>query len=411
MGTQRDVAVSHNSSTAPGQALGYLAQVDYALLLLLLRTDTGDDLAVSLELIDDVAFHSGTATDLIQSKHHIDRHGSLADTSTDVWKSIGNWINHAGDAGELVLLSTTVAPTDSAMSKLRPGEDRSVPEALIALERVSREASGETNRKHYSAFIALPPEKRKSLVERIRVADGVVNASEVTTQLTKCARRSVVPTRQMALVERLRGWWHGRVMQHLQAVARHESDYILIDEVLGRLLEIAQTLRDDDLPFDFWDLPEPTPAEQEAAGTRIFVEQLKLIALGNQRLRQCIYDHNRAYLQRSKWQREKLLRIGELATYDKRIQDEWRRHFTPLTDESVPDQSEEEKCRVAREKFDRLDTSPLPAIRPRTEPGYVANGSLHILADRLKIGWHPDWISHLRSRIAEVEDEIESVVA
>jgi hypothetical protein len=101
--------------------------------------------------------------------------------------------------------------------------------------------------------------------------------------------------------------------------------------------------------------------------------------------------------------------VGELERYDCRLQDEWRRHFTPLTDDDTT--PEEERLAWARETFHRLDTSPLPPIRSEVSAPYVANGSLHMLADRLQIGWHPDWIEHLRRRINEVESGAEDQTA
>ncbi len=72
-------------------------------------------------------------------------------------------------------------------------------------------------------------------------------------------------------------------------------------EIEARLHYISQSLRDDNLPLDFEDLDEPT-ADQVAADDRIFVHQLRLISWHNQRIRQAIYDHNRAFLQRSRWE-------------------------------------------------------------------------------------------------------------
>lgn len=147
-----------------------------------------------------------------------------------------------------------------------------------------------------------------------------------------------------------------------------------------------------------------------AADDRVFVEQLRMIALGSERLRQCIYDHNRAYEQRSRWQREDLLEIGELDFYDARLVDEWRRHFTPLTDDE--NNAEEPTIQAAaRGAFQRLDLSVLPAIRPHVTAGFVGNGSLHMLADRLRIGWHPQWLERLHQLLPDVPGAPQEEVA
>jgi hypothetical protein len=201
-------------------------------------------------------------------------------------------------------------------------------------------------------------------------------------------------------VERLRGWWFPKVYDHLTRVASGQRDRILSGEVEAQLLAVAQQLRDDDLPIDFYDMPEPTQGEV-AEDERVFVHQLRLIALASARLRQCIYDHNRAFAQRSRWEREKLLHVGELKAYETRLKEEWRRYCLPETDDDGEEDEEVIQAK-ARDQFLRLDQSVLPRIRSHVEAEYVGNGSLHILADRLEIGWHPGWLARLRELLPDL---------
>jgi hypothetical protein len=174
-----------------------------------------------------------------------------------------------------------------------------------------------------------------------------------------------------------------------------KSDWIDLAEIEDRLLSIAQSLRDDNLPLDYGNEPEPTKGEVDK-DDRVFVEQLQLILLHHERIRQAVYDHNRALLQRSRWQREQLLAIGELDNCDRRLMEEWRRVFVPLEEPSSDvDISDEEKCRDAQQLYLKLQEHSLPEIRNEVRSGYVPFGSLYILADRLQIGWHPDWIDLL----------------
>ena len=76
--------------SAAGPALGYLAQVDYALWAALERMDQEEDFSVSIETLDDVVFHdpgTGDATQKLQTKHTIDLTRSLSDASGDLWKT------------------------------------------------------------------------------------------------------------------------------------------------------------------------------------------------------------------------------------------------------------------------------------------------------------------------------------
>jgi hypothetical protein len=392
---------------AAGSALGYLAQVDYALLAALERMDDEDDFALSLETLDDIVFHhaeTDDATEKWQSKHTIESNRSLSDASTDLWKTLHNWIVELDDRNaRLVLLA--VANAGSAAAKLRPGEGRDVAAALQALERTARESTSAGNAAYYAAFLALEPSARKAFLERVDVIDGAATAVAMQPALERAVRKSVKLQRRAALVDRLRGWWHKRAIAHLDSVARHQNDRITSAELEEELLEIADSLRDENLPIDVLDMPQPSD-EEVSESDRIFVEQLRLVAMSSERLRKCIYDHNRAFAQRSIWQRDRLLEIGELGRYDQELKEAWERFFLPVGEDDPADEAE--VLRLARERFTELDRSDLAPIRRDVRQGFVARGSLHVIADRLEIGWHPDWLNHLRHRLAEVRDEPDS---
>jgi hypothetical protein len=391
--------------SAAGPALGYLAQVDYALWAVLERMDAEESFSVSIETLDDIVFHdasTGTATELWQNKHSIDGTRSLSDASSDLWKTLHNWIAEPSNAGvRLVLLAT--AKAGPAASNLRVGPDRNVSGALAALERTARESGSKTNKPYYEVFLNLIPEERKALLERVDVIDEVAGVAAIGDGLLRAVRKSVIPRRRAALVERLRGWWHARAITHLNAVAHGRADRITAAEIEEQLLAIADTLRDENLPIDVLDFPRPS--EQEVSeDDRIFVAQLRLVAMGSQRMRKCIYDHNRAFAQRSLWQRDRLLEVGELGRYDAELIEAWERFFVPLSDEPDEEITEEQLKAAALKSFGELDQSDLAPIRRDVHSGFIARGSLHVIADRLEIGWHPQWLDHLKHRLAEATD-------
>lgn len=373
--------------SAAGPALGYLAQVDYALLAALERMDDVDDFALSLETLDDIVFHhaeTDDATEKWQSKHTIDSRRTLSDASTDLWKTLHNWIVEPGEATtRLVLLA--VAPAGAAAGYLRPGQGRDVEAARRVLERTACESTSAANADFYTSFLALDSESRSSLLARIEVIDGTVPAAEIQPALERAVRKSVKPQRRPALVDRLRGWWHQRAIVHLDAVARQRWDRITAGELEGQLLEIADSLRDENLPIDVLGMPSPT-TQEVSDNDRIFVAQLRLVAMASGRLRKCIYDHNRAFAQRSIWQRDRLLELGELGRYDEELKEAWERFFLPVDEESEID--ENEKSRVARARFVDLERSDLATIRRDVRQGWVARGSLHV--NRRSLG---DWLA------------------
>ncbi|RAX14853.1 hypothetical protein DC347_20555 [Pseudarthrobacter sp. AG30] len=395
-----------NRFSAAGSALGYLAQVEYALLIALQRMDTEDSLRLSLETVDDIVFEvGGQPQELWQTKHHVERQGSLGDASPDLWKTLHNWTETSDDRSACFLYSTATPKSGTAASLLGPG--RSSEHVLAARERldvVARAAGNAASADYYTRYLSLNDVQRTGLLNRVVVLGSAATGERITEQLVATVRKTTVQQRRQPLVDRLRGWWHRRTMVHLTKVARGEADWIDIREIEDQLHLIAQLLRDDNLPLDYDNEPEPSP-DEVAGDDRVFVEQLQIILLHHERIRQAVYDHNRAFLQRSRWQREQLLAIGELDSYDRRLMEEWKRVFLPLEEPDGDDVvSDDEKRKFARTTYARLQERTLPEIRAEVRSGYIPLGSLHILADRLQIGWHPDWLNLLKDRIAEVQD-------
>jgi len=109
---------------------------------------------VGIERLDDVSFESGgSALELLQAKHHIDRVASLSDKSADLWKTLRVWSEAAAKdptlpaRTRLALVTTGSAPAESAASLLRPagayaaGHGRD-PKAAAALLETVADAGG-----------------------------------------------------------------------------------------------------------------------------------------------------------------------------------------------------------------------------------------------------------------------------
>ncbi len=399
-------AAGKNKFSAAGPALGYLAQVEYALLIALERMDSDENFRLSLETLDDITFEvEGQPRELWQTKHHVNQQGSLGDASPDLWKTLHNWIQTSTKTPAAhFLFTTTTAGAGTAASLLGPARtSEDVSTAREVLDAVARAAGNASLGDYYTKYLSLDEQERTDLLSQTVVLDAAVVADRITDRLVATVRKATVRQRRLPLVERLRGWWHGRAMKHLTRVALGEVDWIDIQEVEDQLLLIAQSLRDDSLPLDYENDAQPTQSDIDD-DDRIFVEQLQVIMLHHERIRQAVYDHNRAFLQRSRWQREQLLAIGELDAYDRLLIDAWKRVFLPLEEPSGDKEAtDEQKCSNARKLYAKLQERTLPEIRREMRSsGYVPLGSLHIIADRLEIGWHPDWVDVLKHRLAEV---------
>lgn len=86
---------------------------------------------------------------------------------------------------------------------------------------------------HYAKYLDLTQDQRRELLGRVTVLDGAVDAASLTDRLIASVRKATVAQRRVLLVERLRGWWHGRALTHLALIAEGKSDWIELSEAVS----------------------------------------------------------------------------------------------------------------------------------------------------------------------------------
>lgn len=377
---------------AAPSALGYLYQCELALLEVL----RGDDPAnsVSIELLDDIAIEGGQ-TSLMQAKYKVTP-GNITDGSADLWKTLRVWSEGvaAHPNAFLILLTRSTAQAGSIAALLRAGPGRDAELAHTRLVAYATTTTTDSLAKERASFLAVEGPVRIEMVRRILISDEAPDFDDLDGEFASVLRYAAPADRRDALISRIREWWLVRAERHLVEVASGAHPQIEVLEIESRIQDIRDQLAADNLPIDLEDLAAPSD-EDVAADQRPFVMQLRLIALANARIRLAIHDHNRAFAQRARWLREDLIAVGELATYEQRLTDEWERLWLPETDESL-EIAEGEACARGRDVHIGCEQSVVEPIRPKVSAAYVMRGSFQILADELKIGWHHDWVARMQ---------------
>jgi hypothetical protein len=390
--------------SANASALGYFYQARYALLLLL---GADVDAEMSLERFDDIAFErDGTPRELLQTKHQINNTGSLSDASTDLWKTLRVWSEAISDGtikpseAIFTLVSTGRAPGGSAADKLRPHtaqQQRDVAAALEAIRKVPQSSTSTSNKPAYDAFQALTPEQQHALVNNIYILDSSPNILDTKDQILEKLKFSTRRQFLNHVYERVEGWWFDRVVRHL---SKRSSDPILYRELLAQINDVQEEYFEDNLPIEF--LRAIAPEESELSEEqRIFIQQLRLVTVGEPRIRRAINDYYRAFEQRSKWVREDLLDVGELEEYEEHLIDEWERLHEAMKEDLPEEASEELLQREGKALFNLFDSHKEIHIRVRCTQPYVMRGSFHILANKLRIGWHAEFLTRLSALLAK----------
>jgi len=390
-------------SAAPS-ATGYLFQCRYALLESLRRLRKNENFAVSVETLDDVVFEtSGEAVDLLQTKHHLARTADLTDASPDIWKTLRVWCEYLENRSipedsTFFLITTSSAPEGSAAYYLRIGESRDVIRAIERLNATAESSINKTNTPAYKVFRNLSAEKKRNFLEAVIVLDNAPVISDIDGLLKEELFHAVEPKFLDSFVSRIEGWWFRRVINHL---ASNASEPILSEELLAEEGRLREQFKRDNLPVD--DDIMNTAVDASGYQDRMFVHQLRLIEVSNRRIFYAIRDYFRAFEQRSKWVREDLLFVGELDRYEDRLVEEWERLFEIMKDELGDSEAEKARKRAAQTLYKWVETGTHRSIRAGVTEPCIARGTYQILADKLRVGWHPEFLERLKQLLEPQE--------
>jgi hypothetical protein len=378
---------------AAPSALGYAYQAEAALVELVRRAKVEPATKLTIERYDDVAFETdGRPRELLQTKHHIRGVGNLGDRSRDLWRTLRAWVDAIRSGGATLpgatfsLLTTATAPDGSAARLLRP-EGRDEATALATLELVARAGGQAANAADYEAFLRLGDDQRRALIDAVVVLDQAPGLAEVTPTLIQELGWSLRPRFREQMAERLLEWWDRRVIRHLMT----GQAPIEADEVFFELDALRDEFSAADLPIDV--TREQADERELGEDERVFVRQLQVLAISSRPLELAIRDYKRAYMQRARWTDDALVSSRELRRYEERLLDEWE-HVSASVWEGIGGE-DDERVRAGRDVYDRVQVLDL-WIRPNCQERFVSRGSYHMLANELKIGWHPDFLARLR---------------
>jgi hypothetical protein len=407
--------------SAAASLLGYIYQCRLALLESLKRLKSDPDIAVAIETLDDVVFEKdGSPTEVIQVKHHIARKANLTNASTDLWKTIKIWCDlFSGGLSEensiLCLMTTEESAENSAARHLRI-EGRNIAEAEALLLQTSQTSSNESNKEGYQKFNSLTPEQRRALLDRVYILDNCPFSKDIQARLSEelwghCERQHADQ-----FLKYLEGWWLQRVVagiddSELTDIADKEIDSESLKRKKRKILKITgreidaqldslrEQFKSDSLPIH----PEIQSANPDVAPfvNWMFAKQLRLIALPENRIQRAAKNFYKAAEQRSQWVRESLLIDDDLDHYDDQLIEEWEIRFDQARDSLPIDPTLDDQITSGRQVFQWVEAEAQIPIRPSCQEYFLTRGSFQMLANRLRVGWHPEFESLMLAQSTE----------
>lgn len=386
-------ATCQTDFSAKEPSLGYNYQIRYGLYLLL-REKSKENPLIILEGLDDIVIDDIDSRDLYQTKLHINPTTDLSDRSVDFWKTIRVWsesiTSNLLDINNTIftLITTARVSSKSFISRLTVNSTQSRIEVLEKMCDICKETTNVTNKKGYDAFMHLSSEQQVKLISSINVIDASLSIDETLTAIKKELKYSAPVGKIDLFVEKIEGWW----FQQCILLLSQKKESISSKELQIKISDTREMFSVDNLPDDF---PDPLTIDEEEVASyeeRLFIKQLRIIAVRNNSLRNAISDFRRAFEQRSKWLRDDLTGINEYEKFDKQLFDYWHSIFALLKDD-CENMTEEQLSSAGKSFYENfyIKSSPAYKIRANFQPKYMTTGSCHMLADNKKIGWHPNF--------------------
>lgn len=378
--------------TAAGQSLGYLCQVDHALLQLARGTSGG---VVGIETLDDIAVVQDGKTRLIQSKATTDpSRNPISDSSRDLWKTLAIWAD-ALKRGELNLdatsldIVTNVTLSDCLALRLGSAQSRQQIQDVADELRAHPAAPSATIQPYVEAVRLLTDEQLRGLIGRITVFHGGDGSSfeDIHSEIVwRCHLPDGVDG--TAFLQSMLGWVHQTAVS---CWSQQQPTWIRQQDFNNRRQAFIESNRRRQiraLPSTSIVCPSSEVASHRSKG---FVRQLEIIDCDAPVIDEAITDyikHNR--------ERLRLAKDGHV------VEDDWKQfeellveHWKPIFRGQGKSTKKAEQRRMGRTVYFETQKHRERLAGEPTDEFYLTRGAYQRLAESSRVGWHPNYTSLL----------------
>lgn len=369
--------------TAPGPYLGFSLQ-PVRLCARLLSASPGD--SVSTECLDDVAIHRADGTHLLEQDKSALSQNPVSDLAPDLWKTFANWLettnrlqlDPAKTDYALYVTPVKAGATVTALHQARTTEQ--VEEIVATLKadlaaRPTRPACADD----LSAFLNADPSLRAALV----VNFTLIAENDPLLEVRNHLERYVSPAVLDDICATAIGWVLKTADTQLRSGLRA---VITVSDFSARLRAIIKRQDRDHVLNSVAAEPDPAAIDAEVQ-RRVYIRQMELIECESDEKLRAASDFLRATTDRTHWSDQGQVDERSLSEFDDRLERRWTstKRSVLLQSKSLSDAEHGQLLlsECVKPAGDRLQGMDVP---PHFPPG-----SVHALADRLNIGWHPHY--------------------
>ena len=379
--------------SAPGQYLGFALQPVRAFYHLL-TAEKGAK--VSLEFLDDVAVHYADGTLCLEQTKSALKQNPISDWANDLWKALDNWLTML-KAGECEAGKTRfrlyVVPQkkgDFARALSLAGTPNEVATVIATVRRkLAKLKEAPACIGYLQPLLDATEEQQAAIIANFELESDAPEPLEAI----RARLRPAVPENVIDLLCR------SGIGQAKQAfdrlIERGETPMLDADtfkQAYGAFLR--QNLMSGFLPA----LSE-APSEElvtDIMSTRpIFIRQLELVEASNDDQLRAVGDFLRASADKAEWADHGFIFPGSLDEWDDSLV-----HRHSLVRGDIANLHDTKPPEVQGRLAYRSCAGHQAPLEGRVVPGHFVHGSFNDLADRLRLGWHPEYEKLLSDEVA-----------
>jgi hypothetical protein len=376
--------------SARASQLGYKYQDLYALFLLLSQIDIEN--YITYESKDDIVFYNSQKESLFQIKYKIPNH--LTDRSHDFWSTLRNWCSKIKNnelnisKSEFILVTTEKIQENSLIYKINYKKENK-DEIINQLLEITNEKDNKKNEKSYHEvkyLIDNEKDKFKKLIDKIEIhEDNYLTYDKLVKKVKNCLNS----TKPDLLYDRIFGWWNNEIVLCLKQ-KKEDNRKIYFKDLKDKIISENKNI-------EFYDFPI-YPEDRHDLDLKIedyinykFVKQLKIIDY-DEEIKPAIKDFYRARKKINQWINTLSSKdLEQLNDFDSKLIEYWKRGFERMKDKNINENNDYKK-QEAKNFYRKKYVESTPDIKiGNTKEDFLNIGNSHRLANKLEIGWHPDF--------------------
>ena len=382
----------------PGQLFGYSLQYPRAYLRLL---EIPDDACVSIEDIGDVGvFYSDGSKLVEEDKSTIRNVNTLSDKSTNLWKTIYNWLNKIKNGvlnvktDKFILYTNHLVSTDSIVQKLNQTFDNISEIDEVITEINSIKESSKVDSDIYKYINSILEETNIIVFKKLLKNFELITDKKADNVYEEIEKRlihdlGITANQTEIILQEGTGWLQ---KQFMEKAANHKDlcikriDYMKFIKPFYNKVLVSELI-------DYACSKSLTNEQQLSilGNHPTYVRQLELINLETDDILEAINDYYKSEINRDKWNEDGILSLEDLQTFKSDLISSYKQSKR-IIDIRNSNNTDIDKGQLLYSECQQKDIK----LAQKIPPSKTVQGTYHLLSDEKELGWHPDWKNKLK---------------